>query len=95
MIFEEGLVIFVTGFVFAAILKIVSPYFYAMEKNIYAYTLIYGEVIILSILVFLLPTTFGLGLIGVWAAVPVSQVILSIIAIILVKKTDELMKLEG
>lgn len=88
----EALPIFAAGFVFAAILRISTSYFYAIKKNAYAYILIYGEPIVLAVLVaFILPRFIALN--GVWTAVPVSQFILMTLSIVLAvrvaKKTKQ------
>lgn len=84
----KALPIFATGFVFAAILRISTSYFYAIKKNIYAYILIYGEPVVLAILIaFVFPRFMGIN--GVWAAVPVSQAALMFVSIILANRAKK------
>lgn len=82
---SDVLPIFIAGFLFAAFLRITTSYFYAISKNISAYVLIYGEPLLLFILIaFVLPNIFSLN--GVWMAVPVTQVALSIVGGTLIKR---------
>lgn len=79
---------FISGLIFAALLRITTAYFYAAEKNKYAYILIYGEPLLLAMLsAFVLPRIFGLN--GVWAAPPVTQACIAIAALFLIKKLDK------
>lgn len=65
--------IFVTGYLFAAVSRITVSYFYATEKNVWAYLLIYGEPLALLLLLLFLPAIAGIT--GTWVSVPVSQAI--------------------
>lgn len=79
---------FISGLLFAALLRITTSYFYAAEKNKFAYILIYGEPLLLALLsAFVLPRIFGLA--GVWAAPPLTQVCLAVIALVLLKRLDK------
>ena len=69
---------FAIGLIFAAFLRVTTSYFYAVEKNISAYVLIYGEPILLALLVaFALPRLIGIT--GVWISPPVTQGCLTLI----------------
>ena len=63
--------IFICGYLFVSVSRVTTAYFYATEKNSWAYILIYGEVLFLSLLLLFLPDT--LGILGTWIAVPISQ----------------------
>ncbi len=82
----ESLPIFILGFVFVAISRIAISYFYATEKNKYAYLLIYGEPLILAALLLILPQRCGIA--GTWAAVPVSQLAVAVFSLGLLKKAQ-------
>ena len=82
----ESLPIFILGFVFVAISRIAISYFYATEKNKYAYLLIYGEPLILAALLLILPQRCGIA--GTWAAVPVSQLAVAVLSLGLLKKAQ-------
>ena len=69
---------FAIGLIFAAFLRVTTSYFYAVEKNISAYVLIYGEPTLLALLVaFVLPRL--LGITGVWISPPMTQCCLTLI----------------
>ncbi len=69
---------FAIGLIFAAFLRVTTSYFYAVEKNISAYVLIYGEPILLALLVaFALPRLIGIT--GVWISPPMTQGCLTLI----------------
>ena len=56
---------FAAGLIFAAFLRVTTSYFYAVEQNLEAYVLIYGEPLLLSLcMAFLFPKIWGLA--GVW-----------------------------
>ncbi len=63
--------IFLIGYIFVSISRVTTSYFYATEKNVQAYLLIYGEAVCLFLLLLFLPKTFGV--IGTWMAVPITQ----------------------
>lgn len=77
-----ALPIFAAGFVFLAVLKVTTSCCYAAERNIYAYVLIYGELIGIGLLAGLILPPF-LGIMGVWIAVPAAQAILCMVAVVL------------
>lgn len=89
-----ALPIFCAGFIFIAVLKVTSSSFYAVKKNIYAYVLIYGELVGIAILAgMVLPKYFGVT--GVWLSVPATQILLAALAVILYKRHQVEEKLEN
>lgn len=82
---SDTLIIFASGLIFFAFLRITTSYFYATGKNKFAYILIYGEPLLLATLILLvLPKFFGLT--GVWIAVPITQFCIMILSFILLRK---------
>lgn len=78
----EVLKIFVYGFPCIAIMRVTTAYFYATKRNIFAYILIYCEPIVLALFALTgLPETMGLK--GLWLSMPLSQVVLAVMAVIL------------
>ena len=72
----HSLPIFILSFPFTAFCRTSTAYFYATQKNRYAYCMIYGEPILLAAAMFLvLPRFWALD--GVWMSVPVVQAILT------------------
>lgn len=71
----EVLPIFLLGMAFSGISRAVISYFYATEKNIKAYILIYGEAVLLAILLFILPKIFGI--LGTWVSIMLSQILVA------------------
>lgn len=87
IIVEKAIPIFAVGFIFAAFMRVTTSYFYATKKNILAYIMVYGEPIVLLILITLVfPHIFGIN--GVWMSVPITQVILSIVGIIFLTRKN-------
>lgn len=82
--YKQVIIYFIAGLLFAAFLRVTTSYFYAIRMNMSAYILIYGEPILLAVLVgLILPKLMGLN--GVWIAVPITQVCLAIIGFILLR----------
>lgn len=76
---------FAAGFLFIAIERVATSVFYAMDENKYAYTLIYGELILMGILAtIVLPPVMGVT--GVWLSVAVAQAVLAALSVVLLKK---------
>ncbi len=74
--------IWIWSFPLYGFLRITTSYFYAIKRNTFAYPLIYGEPIVLTLLLlFCLPLVWGL--LGVWLACLVTSLILSFLAIVL------------
>lgn len=74
--------VFMAGFVFVAVSRVSTAYFYATGDVWRAYVVIYGEPLCLLTLLFVLPACFGIG--GTWASVPLSQALLAVVAALLV-----------
>lgn len=80
---EKSLPIFVSGFLFVAFCRVTTSYFYATQKNTSAYIMVYGEPILLAILLTaVLPNLLKLQ--GVWLSAVTAQFILAIIGLILI-----------
>ena len=75
--------IFLLGMVFAGISRAVISYFYATEKNTKAYILIYGEAVLLAILLLILPKK--MGILGTWISIMFSQILVAMMSQILLK----------
>lgn len=81
-----ALPIFTFGFLFIGFLRVRTSCFYAENKNLNAYILIYGELVLVGILASaVLPQIFGIT--GVWFSVPVTQAILAVLGLIMSRKT--------
>ena len=76
--------VFLSGYLFFSISRVTTAYFYATDKDLQAYIMIYGEVIILFLLLLILPQMTGIG--GTWLSVPVSQLAAMCISIFLIMK---------
>ena len=59
--------------------KITAAYFYSMNRNAFAYVIVYGELAAVIVLVLTLPQSLGID--GVWLALPLAQVIIAFIAL--------------
>lgn len=64
---------------FTAVSKITAAYFYSMNRNAFAYVIVYGELAAVIVLVLTLPQSLGID--GVWLALPLAQVIIAFIAL--------------
>lgn len=78
--------VFILSFVFYGFLRPTMSYFYATKKNFLSYILIYGEILLLFILMFILPPIMGLW--GVWVSVAVSRGILAVAGGYLLKRQE-------
>lgn len=72
--------IFLIGYLFVSFTRVSTAYFYAADRNLPAYLLIYGEPVILLLLLVLLPAFTG-SVLGTWLAVPLSQLTAMFLAI--------------
>lgn len=81
-----ALIPFLLAFPMIAFLRITTSYFYATEKNLLAYVLIYAEPVLLVVVLAVLPPFAGLG--GVWLAVPLSQAAIFILGFFTKIRTD-------
>lgn len=82
---QQTLPIFVSGFLFVAFCRVTTSYFYAAQKNLSAYIMVYGEPIIL---ILLLATVFPqlIKLQGVWISAVAAQLLLALIGFVLVHR---------
>lgn len=80
----QALPVFLGGFLFAALSRVSTAYFYATGKNLWAYLVIYGEPVLLLVLLFVLPQLLGWW--GLWMAVPLSQAVAAVLGALLVWK---------
>ena len=62
---------FLAPMLFLAFVRITTSYYYATEKNILSYTLVYAEPLLTFVLLLSLPVFLKLE--GVWLAVPIAQ----------------------
>ena len=83
----QVLPVFLAGFLFAALSRVSTAYFYATRKNLWAYLVIYGEPLLLLVLLLILPEAMGLW--GVWLAVPVSQAGAVLLGLLLVWRSGK------
>ena len=76
---------FLATMLFLSFVRITTSYFYATEKALLSYVLVYAEPVCTLLALLVLP--LGLKLTGVWLAVPVAQVITFVIAYAAARKT--------
>lgn len=82
---QQALPIFVSGFLFVAFCRVTTSYFYAAQKNKSAYIMVYGEPILLVVLLAaVLPQLIKLQ--GVWISAVTAQLLLALIGFILVHR---------
>ena len=79
----EILPVFLTGMVFSGLSRAVISYFYATEKNTRAYILIYGEAVLLGILLLILPRMTGI--MGTWVSIMLSQILVAAMSQVLLR----------
>lgn len=65
--------IFLITLLFLSYVRVTTSHLYATDKSIQSYLLVYAEPVSLLLLLFSLPSIFGLN--GVWLAVPLAQLI--------------------
>lgn len=81
MLVGKDIGVFLVGFLFVAFSRTTMSYFYATQKNVDAYALIYGEPISLWLFLFILPQIYGIQ--GTWISVPLSQALICILSLVL------------
>ncbi|WP_373127035.1 MATE family efflux transporter [Dielma fastidiosa] len=91
---ESACLISSVAFFFAGLVKCYSSYFYAIRETRASTLLIYGDPLLLTpLLMLILPVFFDIN--GIWAVLPLTQIILCAAALLIdIKKENEL-KLEG
>ncbi|MBR5598065.1 MAG: multidrug transporter MatE [Lachnospiraceae bacterium] len=79
----QVLPVFLIGMAFSGLSRAAISYFYATEKNMRAYILIYGEAILLAILLFIIPRTIGIT--GTWISIMLSQILIAVLSQFMLK----------
>ena len=79
--------LFLLGSLFTPFSRVTTAYFYATEKSFSSYLLVYGELVILAILLFALSSLFGL--MGVWLSIPISQALIALCSMIMIVRRRE------
>lgn len=75
--------VFLAGYIFVSISRVTTSYFYATGKALRAYVLIYGEPVLLALLLLFVPVLAGIW--GTWASVPLSQLSAMILGIFFIR----------
>ena len=78
---------FLATLLFLAFVRITTSYFYATEKTLLSYLLVYAEPVCTLVFLLLLPLFLKLN--GVWLAVPLAQVVTFVIAWIAKVRVDK------
>ncbi len=78
---------FLAGILFVAFTRVTTSGFYASEKGLFSYILVYAEPILLFVFLLVLPHVAGLS--GVWWSTCLSQIICAFIALFLRCLTDK------
>lgn len=78
---------FLATLLFLAFVRITTSYFYATEKTVLSYVLVYAEPICTLLFLLVLPLVFKLT--GVWLAVPFAQIVTFVVALILKRYIDK------
>lgn len=73
------LCIIAIGYPAIAIVRVTIAYFYSINFDRFAYVMVYGEPIVMAILLFVLPRFLDLE--GVWIATPTVQILMAVIAL--------------
>lgn len=81
-IITENLPLFGAGGIFLSFCRVSTSYFYAIRENKFAYFMVYGEPVLLFLLLALVFPPL-LGMEGVWLCTPVSQMMLAAVAALL------------
>ena len=76
------LCLIVAGYPGIAVIRVTIAYFYSIGFDRYAYVLVYGEPLLMVVLLLALPL-LGLGLDGVWLAIPCEQLLMACAALLL------------
>lgn len=75
------LCIIAVGYLGIAVIRVTIAYFYSTGYNTYAYILVYGEPVMIVLLLLILPLFMGVN--GVWVAIPLEQLIMAGLALAL------------
>lgn len=80
--------LFLAALIFLSYVRITTAFLYATEKSGFSYILVYAEPAAIFVLLLSLPHIPSLGILGVWMAVPLAQVITWGISLIVRRKVD-------
>lgn len=83
---ERRLPLFLGTLIFVAFIRVTTSYLYATEKAGLSYLLVYTEPFLSLVACLLLPRKLGLS--GVWGAIPGSQILSGLIALVIKQTTD-------
>lgn len=78
--------VFLVGIIFLSFTRVTTSGFYATEKSLYSYILVYAEPVMLFILLLILPHFTGMT--GIWWSTCLSQVFCAAAALLLKNKSD-------
>lgn len=93
ILIADSLPIFAAAFPLIAVSRATSAYFYGIQHANYASILVYLDPLVITPLtMMLLPLLFSLN--GVWLAIPVTQSIIVMTALVLYKHSDKILKAE-
>ena len=81
---------FLATLLFLCFSRITTTYFYASEKTVFSYVLVYGESVFTLLMLCILPRFNGLT--GVWLSMPLAQLIIFITAFVLKSVADKDLK---
>ena len=81
-LFAYGIHYFYIGQLFVSFIRVSISYFYAINQNLNASILIYGEILLQTLFLLFLPQIMGID--GIWLSVAAAQFILLITAFFLV-----------
>lgn len=82
-IVRHALPIFAVGAPAIAVCRITTSYFYSIRRNTFSYLLVYGELVVLFLLLqFVLPPLLELD--GVWLSPPAAQAALALVSVVLI-----------
>ena len=73
------LCIIAVGYLGIAVIRVTIAYFYSTGYNTYAYILVYGEPVMIVLLLVILPLFLDVN--GVWAAIPLEQLLMAGLAL--------------
>lgn len=78
---------FLVGIIFLAFTRVTTSGFYATEKSLFSYILVYAEPVLLFVFLLVLPHFFGIS--GVWWSTCLSQVVCAFTALWLKRRSDK------
>ena len=84
--YGKVILIFCAGLIPYSFIRVTASYFYATRQNLQAYILAYGEPAGVAVWLLILPHV--IGVMGIWLAVPLSQLTVAGAALLLRKKEE-------